>query len=96
MFYIYILYSDSADKYYVGHTPDVFKRLVEHNNPEKNSKFTAKYLPWKLMLSFDVSENYEEAIKVERFIKKQKKRSFLQKMISEKENKNYFVNLKIE
>jgi putative endonuclease len=87
------LYSEIADKYYVGHTPDVFKRLNEHNNPEKNSKFTAKYLPWKLMLSFDVSDRRSEAIRVERFIKNQKSRSFILKLIAEKQNNIYFINL---
>jgi putative endonuclease len=93
MFYIYILYSKSADKYYIGHTPDVFKRLVEHNSPEVKSKFTAKYLPWILLLSFDVSDNRGEAIKVERFIKNQKSRDFIQKLIFEKDNKEYFLSL---
>ncbi len=28
MFYIYILYSDSADRYYIGHTNDPDRRLT--------------------------------------------------------------------
>ncbi|MCB8994752.1 MAG: GIY-YIG nuclease family protein [Bacteroidales bacterium] len=31
MFYIYILYSAKYDKYYVGHTDNVPRRLEEHN-----------------------------------------------------------------
>ena len=31
MFYIYILYSESFDKYYVGYTSDITRRLEEHN-----------------------------------------------------------------
>jgi len=29
MYYIYFLYSESADKYYVGHSQDPFKRLEQ-------------------------------------------------------------------
>jgi hypothetical protein len=34
MFYVYILYSESADRYYIGHTNDPERRLVEHNTSE--------------------------------------------------------------
>jgi len=44
MFYVYILYSQSADKFYVGQTPDVQKRLREHNNPSEKSEFSTKLL----------------------------------------------------
>ena len=33
MHYFYILYSASADKFYVGPTEDVQQRLFYHNNP---------------------------------------------------------------
>jgi len=36
MFYVYILYSQKYDRYYIGHSPDVDKRLKEHNNPREN------------------------------------------------------------
>jgi putative endonuclease len=76
MFYLYILYSETAGKFYIGHTDDIIRRLAEHNNPRINSKFTAKYIPWSLALSFPVSENRGEAMKVEKFIKKTKIKEF--------------------
>jgi putative endonuclease len=42
MFYLYILYSESADKYYVGHTDEPNRRLEQHNTAIKNS-YTAKF-----------------------------------------------------
>jgi len=93
MFYIYILYSQKADKFYIGYSPDVFKRLQEHNNPLSNSKFTAKYLLWNLVCYFAVSDSRGEAMKVERFIKKQKSKQFIQKLIREKNNKQYINDL---
>jgi len=69
MFFIYILYSQSADKFYVGQTPDVQKRLQEHNNPVEKTKFTAKFIPWEITLFFPVSESRADAMKIEKFIK---------------------------
>jgi hypothetical protein len=34
MFYVYILYSESADRYYIGHTNDSERRLIEHKTSE--------------------------------------------------------------
>jgi putative endonuclease len=93
MFYVYIIYSISANRYYIGHTPDVYKRLGEHNNPQKNTNFTSKYLPWELVLYFVVSESRGEAILVERFIKNQKSREFIRRLLSEKDNRQFFDSL---
>ena len=93
MFFIYILYSGSADRFYIGQTSDVERRLHEHNHPLKNSKFTSKYIPWELMLSFPVSEERAAAMKMEKFIKSQKSRSFIQKLIQNKENSMFFDQL---
>jgi putative endonuclease len=92
MFYIYIIYSKSADKYYIGHTNDPERRLVEHNTTEE-IKFTSKFRPWVMLLSLEVSNSRGDAIKMERFIKKQKSRLFLSRLIEEKENPEYFKKL---
>ena len=87
MFYIYILFSKSIDRYYIGHTSDVYRRLYEHNNPVESSKYTGKGVPWNLILYFEISDSRSEAIQVERFIKRQKNRSFIQKLVMQ--NGNY-------
>jgi len=89
MFYVYILYSHKYDRYYIGHTSDVNKRLEVHNNPREN-KYTSKYIPWELKLFFKVSESRGEAMLVERFIKKQKSREFIRKLIHENGNQEFF------
>jgi predicted GIY-YIG superfamily endonuclease len=39
-FYVYIIYSVSADKYYVGYTTDIAKRLAEKKkNPLLDGSF---------------------------------------------------------
>ena len=93
MFYVYILFSETADKFYIGHTDNVKRRMAEHNYPDKNSKFTAKYTPWSLAMSFPVSEIHGDVMKVEKFIKKQKSRRFIIKMIENKSNTLLFNKL---
>ena len=93
MFYVYILYSRSADKFYVGQTPDVQKRLWEHNNPQENSKFTAKFIPWEIAVFFPVGDARADAMKSERFIKSQKSKKFILKLIENKDNPQFFQNL---
>jgi Predicted endonuclease containing a URI domain len=93
VFYIYILYSPRSDRYYIGLTTDVNRRLEEHNHPPINKKYTAKHLPWELKLFFECSESRGEVLLIERFIKNQKSRIFVEKLISEKDNPEYFKNL---
>jgi putative endonuclease len=80
MFYIYILYSESHDKYYVGYTDNIERRLSEHNTNPRNT-FTHKYRPWEVAALFQVSESRAEAMKIEKFIKQQKSRKFIFKLI---------------
>jgi putative endonuclease len=68
MFCIYILYSQSADRYYIGHTDDLIRRIEEHNNVIKNS-YTSKFRPWILKASLPVSDSRGEARKVEFYLK---------------------------
>ena len=81
MFYIYILYSRSANKYYIGSTGDYQRRLSEHNATERNT-YTSKYRPWELAAVFECGDNLSQAIRIERFIKKQKSRAFIEKLIA--------------
>jgi len=76
MFYIYILYSLKAEKYYVGYTNDPKRRLIEHNTNPHNS-FTANYRPWELQALFSISTERGEAVRIERYIKKQKSKALL-------------------
>ena len=50
MFYVYIIYSLELNRYYVGYTSDVIKRLAEHNTGI--STFTAKAGDWELRFLF--------------------------------------------
>jgi len=89
MFYIYFLYSKCSDKYYVGYSDDPDRRLIEHNTSDNNT-FTKKHRPWILVYSFTVSDLRSDALKIEQFIKKQKSRSLIEKIICEKLSFDHF------
>ncbi len=80
MFYIYIIYSNTAEKFYVGHSENPWDRLIQHNENE-GDKYTGKYQNWELKAVFQVSENRGEALSIEKFIKRQKSKKLLLKLI---------------
>ena len=80
MFYIYIIYSNTAEKFYVGHSENPWDRLVQHNE-NQGDKYTGKYQNWDLKAVFQVSENRGDAILIEKFIKRQKSKKLLLKLI---------------
>ncbi len=78
MHYIYILYSESSNIYYVGESTNPWKRLIQHN-AGLPGKFTSRYSNWVIRAVFLV-ENRTEALKLERFIKKQKSRKLIERL----------------
>ncbi|WP_205943142.1 GIY-YIG nuclease family protein [Pedobacter cryotolerans] len=80
MFYLYILYSKSSDKYYVGYTNDPQRRLHEHNNSLMTT-YTSKHRPWILRVVYACGHVEADALKIEKFVKKQKSRKLIEKLI---------------
>lgn len=78
MFYTYILYSESLNKYYIGYTSDLEERVARHNRG--GEKFTSKGQPWKLVYSEEY-DSKELAHKRERQIKKWKSKVMIEKLI---------------
>jgi putative endonuclease len=72
MYYTYILYSASLNKYYIGFTSDVLdSRIQKHNSNHKG--FTGGKGDWKIVYSEKYSTEIE-ARRRERQIKKWKSR----------------------
>jgi putative endonuclease len=80
-YYIYILHSQTSDKYYIGYSSDPFRRLQEHNNTPLTT-YTSKHRPWYLKAIYNCGDNESAAIQIERFIKKQKSRILIEKLIA--------------
>jgi putative endonuclease len=70
-FFVYVLESEATDSSYVGHTSDLEKRLVEHNNGKSLS--TRRKRPWKLIYKEEHTTR-SEAISRERYFKSVKGR----------------------
>ncbi|MDX1769710.1 MAG: GIY-YIG nuclease family protein [Arenibacter troitsensis] len=64
---VYILFSVAADRYYVGQTNNIEKRLITHNSGGK--KYTSKGRPWILVRTYPCSDR-SEAVQLEGKIKK--------------------------
>ena len=78
MFITYILFSQRINKYYIGHTNDLNRRLYEHNIG--HTTFTKTGIPWILMYS-RAFESKADAYFHEREIKRHKSRVYIEKLI---------------
>ncbi|MDB9782486.1 GIY-YIG nuclease family protein [Winogradskyella sp.] len=79
MFTTYILYSKSKDSFYIGHTKNIEDRLKRHNTGR--SKSTKHGKPWTIVYTLEF-ETKGEAYQNEMYIKKQKSRAFIKKLIN--------------
>ena len=77
--FVYILFSKTLNKYYVGSTPDLDRRIAEHNRGKE--KFTKTGVPWILVYK-EVFEELKQARQRESFIKKMKSRTYIERLIS--------------
>jgi putative endonuclease len=78
MYTVYVLYSSRIDRYYIGYTNDLDRRLSEHNR--RKGKFTDRGIPWELKYTEDYSSK-TEASKREQYIKGQKSRAFIEGLL---------------
>jgi len=79
-FTVYIVYSPTLDKYYVGYTTDLPKRLTEHNSGI--STYTSKASDWIIKYTENFSDR-ESAMKREREIKNKKSRKYIVWLIAQ-------------
>ncbi len=79
MHYLYILLSPASNITYIGYSEDPWARLVQHNTKEEGT-FSSKHKPWELKAVFEAGTK-SDAIIVERFIKKQKSKKLMDKLI---------------
>jgi len=77
-YYVYILYSELKDQYYIGHTSDLENRLYRHTN--SGSKATKKATDWKIVYTQQF-EAKAEAYQREFEIKNKKSRKYIESLI---------------
>ena len=77
MYTVYILYSPSYNKIYIGYTSNLDARLLSHN--ELGTKgWTIKYRPWQLVYTESFSTKQEALLK-EKELKGAKSREWIWK-----------------
>ncbi len=79
MFYLYILYSPSRDRYYVGFTSNLENRIKKHNTNHRG--FTG-HTGDGILVYQEVFNKKQEASQRERKIKAWKSRRLIEKLIS--------------
>ena len=81
LFHVYLLFSESKNRYYIGHSSNLEARLIRHN--QKSKGFTGNTNDWKVVYT-EQYNTIEEAQKRELQIKSWKSRIKIQKLISTK------------
>ncbi|HEX7017927.1 MAG TPA: GIY-YIG nuclease family protein [Patescibacteria group bacterium] len=79
MYWIYILQSQKNDRYYIGSSNDIERRLAEHNRGK--SPYTASTRPWKLVFSKEFA-TLKAARQFEHSLKKQKSRKVIEELLA--------------
>ncbi|MDF0707040.1 GIY-YIG nuclease family protein [Flagellimonas okinawensis] len=80
-YFVYIIYSESLDRYYVGHSQDLDDRMSRHKG--RRSKYTKNADDWKVKYTESFSTR-SKAMTREREIKKKKSRRYIEFLISER------------
>ena len=60
MFYVYILFSNSGNRFYIGQTNNVEARIARHN--AKTEAATSPYAPWEKVLVIEKPSRGEAMI----------------------------------
>ncbi|MCP9201600.1 GIY-YIG nuclease family protein [Gramella sp. GC03-9] len=79
-FYVYIIHSQSLDRYYIGCTENIESRLIKHLQNHKG--FTSRGKDWKLVYSEKFPDK-KLALAREKEIKNWKSRRMIEKLISQ-------------
>ena len=80
MHYFYILYSTESDKFYIGETHDLKSRIEKHNEHSYQKSFTKIAEDWQIVLCLECTDK-QQALYLEKFVKRMKSRKFIQKTI---------------
>ncbi len=65
-YFVYIIHSIKYDRYYIGHTSDLYNRITHHNN--NYSRNTGNKGPWELVIFYACSSK-SEAYRLELYLK---------------------------
>ena len=78
-YFTYILHSDKTNRFYIGSTHDIGKRLERHNSGVTPSTKSGR--PWTVVY-WEEYESKTEAIKREYYLKRMKSRILIESLIN--------------
>ena len=84
MFYTYILISEKDDKFYVGYTDNLKRRIKQHNNGDVES---TKYRRPLKLIYYESCLNQKDAIHREKYLKTSFGKKYIRNRL-----KNYFID----
>ena len=80
MYTAYILHSKTFDRYYVGYTNNLARRLSENNRIKR--KFTDVGIPW-IVVYTELFMTKKDAMSREKFIKLKKSKKFITVLVAQ-------------
>ncbi|MFS8131242.1 MAG: GIY-YIG nuclease family protein [Candidatus Dojkabacteria bacterium] len=81
MFFVYILYNSTIDKFYIGYTSNLESRIQDHNSQGHKSKYTRKQIgEWEIVYKEEFSDK-TTALRRENEIKSKKSKIYIQRLI---------------
>jgi putative endonuclease len=78
-----VLENLNGDKYYIGYTNNLARRLLEYNKKNSRRTYTKTRGPWCLLF-YESFDSRSEAIKQEKFFKTGKGREYIKEKIEDK------------
>jgi putative endonuclease len=91
MHYVYIIFSNSAQKFYVGETQNITERLEKHNSRSYSNAFTSQANDWTIEATI-ACENRTQALLVENHIKSMKSKVYLENLIKYPEMREKLIS----
>ncbi|GAB4335845.1 MAG: GIY-YIG nuclease family protein [Desulfobulbaceae bacterium] len=88
-YFVYILQSATTGRYYIGHTDDLARRVMQHNDPEyEGSKTTKRFSgPWQLVYSEECASR-SSAMEREKTIKSWKSRKMIAQLVESRRSRD--------
>jgi putative endonuclease len=89
---VYILYSQSLNKYYIGSCAEVTERLDQHLSKIFPGAFTTNANDWVIFFSL-INLSYKQARSIESHIKNMKSKKYIQNLERYPEISQNLINL---
>jgi len=91
MHYVYIIFSSSAHKFYIGETLNITERLEKHNSGAYANAFTSQTNDWTIQATIEC-QNRTQALQIEKHIKSMKSKVYIENVIKYSEMRDKLIN----